>query len=106
MSGTSVKPSRERRRPAALSIETPSPYPPLGRHFAGCWINGISCRGGTVPQRRSVRERAQCMMQEQARVLPLPFRSAGGYAEQVANFLELQAGEETEFHYSGLTRAE
>jgi hypothetical protein len=50
--------------------------------------------------------RAQSVIQEQARVLPLPFRGAGGYAQQVSDFLELQAGEETELHDAGLARAE
>jgi hypothetical protein len=45
-------------------------------------------------------------MEEQARVLPLPFRGAGGYAEQVGDFLELQAGKESELHYADLARAE
>lgn len=39
-------------------------------------------------------------------MVPLPFRRAGRYAEQVSDFLELQAREETEFHDAGLARAE
>lgn len=45
-------------------------------------------------------------MQEQARVLPLPFRGAGGDTEQVRDFLEFQAGKETELYDAGLARAE
>jgi hypothetical protein len=39
-------------------------------------------------------------------MVPLPFRRAGRYAEQVSDFLELQAREETELHDPGLARAE